>query len=122
MLHRGTIEPADRSLAELTAVGGTPANALWPGSPGPCDATTALIRAAMSSWSPERHMLYHRGVRSGVRMVFLVAERLRRRRDLVGALPLQQRHLLPQSWMLVELPHELWHMVCSFFRRSNWPV
>jgi hypothetical protein len=128
MLHRGAIEPADCSLAELTAVGGTPANTLWPGSPGPCDATTALIRAALSSWSPERHMLYHRGVRSGVRTVLLVAERLRRRHDLVGALPPQQQpHLLPQpsDSLLVELPHELWHvwqLVCSFFLRPDWPI
>jgi len=50
MLHRGTVDPSDCSLAELLAVGGTPANALWPGSPGPCDATAALARAAMSSW------------------------------------------------------------------------
>ena len=77
----------------------------------------------MSSWSPERHTLYHRGVRSGVRMVLLVAGRLRRRHDLVGALPLQQQpHLLPQPLLLVELPNELWHMVCSFFLRSNWLV
>ena len=61
MLHHGTIKPADCSLAELTTIVGTPANAQWQGSPGPCDATTALIRAAMSSWSPERHSLYHRG-------------------------------------------------------------
>ena len=122
MLHRGAIDPADCSLAELTAVGGTPANALWQGSPGPCDATAALIRAAMSRWSPERHVLYHRGVRSGVRMVLLLAERLRRRHDFVGALPQHQLVLLPQPALLGKLPNELWHMVCGFFLRKNWPV
>ena len=53
-------------------------------------------------------------------MVLLVAGRLRRRHNLAGALPQQQQqHLLPQPSLLVELPHELWHMVCSFFVRSG---
>jgi len=55
-------------------------------------------------------------------MMLLVAERLRRRRELVGALPPQQLHLLPQPSLLAELPNELWRMVCRFFLRSDWPV
>ena len=76
----------------------------------------------MSSWSPERHVLHHRGVRLSVRTVLLVAERRRRRHVPVGALSQQQRHLLPQPALLVQLPTELWHIVCSFFLRSGWPV
>lgn len=79
-----------------------------------------MISAAMSSWSPERHMVYHG--RSGVRMVMLVAERLRRRRELVGALPPQQVRLLLHPSLLVALPNELWRMVCRFFLRSDYPV
>ena len=47
MLRHGTIDRSDCSLAELVAVSGTPANTLWSGSPGPCDATTALVSASV---------------------------------------------------------------------------
>jgi hypothetical protein len=95
MLHRGTVDPSDCSLAELLVVGGTPANTLWPGSPGPCDATAALARAAMSSWSPGRHSLHHLGVRSGVLTTLLVARRLRGRAAVGGAVvPQNQRRVL----------------------------
>jgi hypothetical protein len=122
MLHRGTVDPSDCSLAELLAVGGTPANTLWPGSPGPCDATAALARAAMSSWSPGRHLLHHLGVRSSVLTTLLVAHRLRCRHAVVSTLTQYQLRMLPQSSVLIGLPTELWLAVCSFFRRSGWTV
>ena len=127
MLHRGAIEPADYSLADLAAISGSPANALWQGSPGPCDATTALIQAAMSSWSLERHALYHHGVQSAVRTVFLAVERLRRRHESESVLSQHQmceqhRDLLPQIALLPPLPSELLLIVCSYFVRSNWAV
>ena len=122
MLKNGTIDPSDCSLAELAAVGGTPANTLWPGSPGPCDAMTALVRAAMASWSPDRHSLHHPGVRSGVLTTLLVARRLQSRHAVVCALTQHQLQTLPQSSALIGLPNELWLVVCSFFRRSDWVV
>ena len=122
MLHLGAIEPANYSLVELTAVGDSSVNMLWQGSPRPCDETTALIRAAMSSWSPERHALCHHGVRSAVRTVLLVVERLRRRHEFVSTLSQQHRHLLPQIALLAPLPTELWLIVCSYFVRSCWAV
>ena len=79
-------------------------------------------------WSPvpgnSLRVTWTRGtvLRSGAVLRFTVSEK-KKGHDLVGALPLQQQpHLLPQPSLLVELPHELWHMVCSFFLRSNWPV
>jgi ankyrin repeat protein len=123
MLHCGSVDPSDCSLAELTAVGGTPVNTLWPGSPGPCDATTALVRAVMSSWSPSRHSLHHIGVRSSVLTTLLVARRLQYRATVADALTQHQLRMLPRSSMpMIGLPNELWLVVCSFFRRSDWVV
>ena len=51
----------------------------WDGAPAVCRATTLFARAALAGWAPCRHSLYHDGVRSAVRVVLLVAERLRRR-------------------------------------------
>ena len=57
-------------------------------------------------------------------MVLLVAGRLQRRHELVGGPPPPQPppQLLPQPSLLAVLPNELWHMVCSFFLRSDWLV
>ena len=116
------MEVARLLLAELIAVGGTPANTLWPGSLGPCDATEALARAAMSSWSPNRHSLHHLGVRSSMRTMLLVAHRLQRRHAVVSTLTPHQLQMRAQSSVLVGLSTELWLVVCSFFRRSKWVV
>jgi len=125
MLHRGAIDPSGSTLAELTVLGALPADALWPGSPAPCAATTALVNAAMASWSPIRHSLYHPGVRTSVRTVLLAAEHLRRRHAAAAAaMPPGQARLMPWTSLLClpVLPDELWHIVCSFFLRSDWSV
>ena len=123
MLHCGTVDPSDCSLDELTTVSCAPPNALWPGSPGPCDATMALVRAAMASWSPGRHSLYHPGVRSGVLTTLLVAHRLHSRHAVGSTLTPHQLQVLPlSSAPMIGLPNELWLAVCSFLRRSDWAV
>ena len=120
MLHHGSIDLVGCSRAEATAACAAPADALWQGSPAPCVATTALIKAALSSWSPRRHSLYHRGVRSGVHSVLLVAERLRRRSGVASSLPREQLIVLPLVSVLPELPSELWLVACGFFLRVDW--
>ena len=121
MLRRGKIDAAGCSLAEMNAIVTTPANTLWQGSPAPCKATTALVRTAKMSWSPCRHWLHHSGLRSSVHTALLVAERLWRRHEVMSSLTLspQQLQMLPQS-VRIGLPNELWHIVCSFFLRSDW--
>ena len=109
-LRHGRLDPASScTLAELAAVAGSPAGALWPGSPAACEATAALARAAMVHWAPSRHFLFHPGVRGSVLAVFQVRERLRR------ATP-------PRAAALPELPELIWRLVCSFLLRRNWPV
>ena len=124
LLRRGCTDPSDCSSDELSDVSAAQVNALWPGSPGPCDATAALVRAAMSSWSPSRHPLHHSGVRSSVLTTLLVARRLQDRATAANALTKHQLRMLPRSskpsMPMIGLPNELWLVVCSFFRRSDW--
>ena len=122
MLHHGSIDLVGCGRAEATAACAAPADALWQGSPAPCVATTALIKAALSSWSPRRHSLYHRGVRSSVHTVLLVAERLQRRSAVVSSLSREQLLVLPLGNVpvLTGLPSELWLVVCGSFLRADW--
>ena len=124
MLKHGTIDPSGCTRAELATAAAVPGNTLWEGSPAPCPATTALVDAATSSWSPSRHFLYHPGVRVSVHTVLLVAGRLRRRHAVVSSLSHDQLMMLPSSSVLIGrrigLPNELWAVVCSFVRRSDW--
>ena len=122
LLRRGAIDPSGCSVAEATTVAVLAANALWPGSPGPCAATTALITAATSRWSPDRHALHHVGVRLSVRTVLLVALRLRcRHGTTIGRRSHRQRQLHPKSsGLCIGLPDEVWFVMCGFFRRSDW--
>ena len=123
MLRRGCMDPSDCSSAELSHVSAAQANALWPGSPGPCAATTALAIAAMSGWGPDRHTLHHPGVRPSVHTTLLVAHRLQSLADATSALARHQRQMLPSSPApMIGLPHELWVHVCKFFHRSDWGV
>ena len=101
MLEFGVPGPDSYLSADFVGIVGAPAGALWPGSLGPCDATTALVKKARSCWSPGRHNLYHREVRVAIYAVLLAAARLDG----------------PMT-----LPGEIWHFTCSFFRRSDWPV
>ena len=123
MLKRGAIDPAGCTRPELMNTITVPNNTLWEGSPAPCFATTALVNAAMSSWSPSRHFLYHPAVRASTRTVFLVAEQLRRRHTFVSSISHDQLRLMPpsQGSVLTGLPNELWCIVCSFFCRADWP-
>ena len=110
-LRHGRIDPSGScSLAELAAVAGSPAGALWLGSPAACEATAALSKAAMVHWAPSRHFLFQPGVRSNVLVVFQVRERLGRQPRPPGAAALP------------ELPLLTWYLVCSFFLRRSWPV
>ena len=111
---------SDCSSAELSDVSAAQASALWPESPGPCPATTALAIAAMSGWGPSHHTLHHPGVRSSVHTTLLVGHRLQ---SLADALTKHQRQMLPRSPApMIGLPHELWVHVCKFFHRSDWGV
>ena len=107
MLKHGTIDPSGCSFAELRLVASAAAGTLWDDSPPPCPAATELFKAAVSGWAPDRHFLYHAAVRSSVRTVLLVAERLYSRFEMPGDL---------------SLPIELWREICGFFLRSHWDV
>ena len=122
MLQRGAIDTAGCPLSEIAAVAAASANTLWPGSPAPCLASTALARAAMSQWSPGRHFIYHPGVRSGIHTVLLTAERLRRQHALAVTTTMPQDQMLARTSVFVGLPNEMWWAVFSFFRRADWPV
>ena len=65
-LRAGRLDPCagPTSLAELVAASASPKDALWPGSPDVCPATTRLVHDAMAPWSSTRHCLFHVGVRS----------------------------------------------------------
>ena len=58
------------TATELVVIGGSPADALWPGSPATCPSTLALARQSVAGWSPGRHHLFHVTVRSSVRVVY----------------------------------------------------
>ena len=119
MLKRGNIDPSDGcTFAELMATATLPADTLWQGSPAPCPATTALVKAAMSSWSPSRHFLYHQQVRTSVHTVLLVANRLWRRHAAESGVRRSIRWLQMRPQIL---PNELWCVVFKFFCRSDWP-
>ena len=118
MLKRGAIDPSDCTFAELMATATLPADTLWQGSPAPCPATTALVKAAMSSWSPGRHFLYPREVRTSVHTVLLVANRLWRRHAAESGVRRSIRRLQMRPHIL---PNELWCVVFKFFSRSDWP-
>ena len=100
-LRAGRLDPCagPTSLAELVAASASPKDALWPGSPDVCPATTRLVHDAMAPWSPSRHFLFHAGVRSHILVVMLTADRVRGRHNV---------------------PTELWRLICSFFLRSHW--
>ena len=70
-LFLGAIDPAGCTVGELTAATSRGANVLWPGSPVACPLTTALAKAVHTGWSPERHFLYHNGVRATVHTMLL---------------------------------------------------
>ena len=122
MLKRGTIDPSSYTFAELMATATFPADTLWQGSPAPCPATTALVKAAMSSWSPGRHFLYPQEVRTSVHTVLLVANRLWRRHAAESGVRRSIRRLQMQPHKILHiLPNELWCVVFKFFSRSDWP-
>ena len=109
-LRHGRLDPAGScTLAELASVTGSPAGALWLGSPAACDATAALSKDAMAHWAPSVHILFHAGIRGSVLVMFQVRERLGRQQP-------------PGAAALPELPDLTWRLVCSFFLRRNWPV
>jgi ankyrin repeat protein len=107
MLAVGTINPdgfpKSDAMREVRKCLHARVNELWPGAPGPCDATTALFTAAMKPWSPERHCLFHFNVRESVKTLFAVRGRL-------------------TNNSAFSCPSEILLMVCSFFLRSDWPV
>ena len=107
MLRTGAIDPLGCTFAELRSVASAGGGTLWEDSQPPCPATTELFKAAVSGWAPDRHFLFHAGVRSSVHAVLLVAERLQRRFEIPGDL---------------FLPIELWREICGFFLRSHWDV
>jgi hypothetical protein len=134
MLKSGTITPgplADK-VGSLRQISAADPDTLWPGSPAPCAATTKLMNAAMERWSPERHQLYHGGVRTGIRAVLLVAIRLQQtgiktavkqpqrgyRRQLPSARSAPCRVVAVKR----PVPREIWLLIGSFFDRSSWLV
>lgn len=71
-----------------------------------CADTVALIKQAMSPWSPETHMLYDPEFRGTIRVVMLVATRL------------DQTRANDINWNLW-LPLLMWQTVCSFLIRGR---
>ena len=100
-LRSGQLDPraGPTSLAELVAASASPTDALWPGSPDVCPATTRLVHDAMGPWTRSRHFLFHAGVRSHIRVVLLCGYQVR------------DQYLVPA---------ELWWQICSFLLRSDW--
>jgi len=120
MLVLGRADPMNSGVtaAELVVLAGSPAHAIWPGSPAACPLTLALARQSVAGWSPDRHHLFHIVVRSTVRTVLLASVRLRSiahaaaaSRDTAGGAHEQS------LW----LPCELWLAVCHFLTRADWP-
>ena len=102
-LRCGRLDPCagPTCLSELIATSASPGGALWAGSSGVCPATSRLVHDAMGPWTRSRHFLFHAGVRVNVRVV-----------------------LLPANWLWdpdrLETPMELWQLICTGFRRSDW--
>ena len=69
-----------------------------------CASTVALVKQAMSPWSPATHMLYSPEFRGTIRAMMLVANRLQQARD---------------SDVMFWLPSLMWKTVCSFFVREQ---
>ena len=100
-LHTGRLDPCagPTSYTDLVAASTSPRDALWAGPPDVCPATRRLVDDAMGPWTPSRHVLFHAGVRTHIRVVLLSGNRVRGRHDV---------------------PPELWEKICSLFLRSDW--
>lgn len=86
---------------------------LWPGQPGPCQATIQLTQDALSWWSPTTNWLYPFAFREVVHTVLLVSIRLRKISFKVHTRPVQRG-------ILQTLPSELWILMLGQFLRSDW--
>lgn len=69
-----------------------------------------LVRAATMPWGPSRHRYYHGRLRQAVRMVILVANRLRTEGDREDVGCMEEMPVLPL---------EMWYHILSFVQRSD---
>ena len=76
LVEEGGVRKEYCSLSTLLATANSPAGELWPGSPPPCPATTALVRDCLAAWSPARHFLFHEGTRTQIHFLLMVKHRL----------------------------------------------
>ena len=103
LLRHGRADPDDDSLITLRAAA-SPAGG-WRDAPEVCAATVALAEAASLPWSPERHWLFHAGIRASIEVVMLCRLRLG-----------------PDDLRLPKLPVEIWWLMVGFLGRRFWPV
>lgn len=124
-LRLGLIDPyasASTATASMVHCAATSTH-LWPDQPPVCRETKLFARAAMASWSPARHWLYHATFRRAVNTVVLVAQRLARHschRGVCdrGSCSNDSRTVLG----LPTLPPEVWLMLCTWLLRRHWSV
>ena len=81
--------------------------------------TALVVREATRAWTPLRHHLYHRGHRNAVRLLLLVAQRLR---NSLAAQPTSATPCSPPPSTLPPLPEELWFWILRFSLRRHWCV
>ena len=79
--------------------------------------SAAVVGACVKPWSPERHWLFHAGVRGAVKTLLLVEQRLQRRAGVSEPPP--RSNGWPIHADLPLLPRELWLMFCSFVTRGG---
>jgi hypothetical protein len=134
MLKQGRMDPDAQPWSQLAlarATSTTPPTELpWQDAPDVCQITVKLIKAATQGWAPPRHWLYHTGVRTAVRTVLQVSERLHRQHAVVLPVECTARRRGRSATAaaavavvhLPILPPEMWIAIMGFLLRQNWAV
>jgi hypothetical protein len=130
MLKLGRMDPDAQPWSQLAlarATSTSPSTELpWQYAPDVCQITVKLIKAANRGWAPPRHWLYHTGVRTAVRTVLQVSERLHRQHAVVLPVERTGRRCGRSATIAVTavclpiLPPEMWIAIMCLFLRSNW--
>lgn len=104
---------------------------LWKNAPQICKATTNFIADATRGWHRTNHWLHHKGVRTAVFTVIVVAGRLQRKETVLQLKVMQAAESVavdvPTAAAAAteqppSLPIEIWLYAMRFFKRSWWPV
>jgi ankyrin repeat protein len=128
-LKRGRIDPDMLPWSELASARETSATAStdlpWGDAPDVCQITVKLIKAATQGWAPTAHWLHHTNIRTTVRTVLLVSERLHVQ-SVAESVPSTRRRgrsaTVAAAAVLPILPPEMWVAVLRFLLRRHWSV